>query len=268
MRCPNFTILRIEQFRSSQKTRESLESQRPTASTAYEFEFYYTDCEGGLSINGIRYPVKPGGFTCCKPGYLRRLHLPYECFFFNITTQDPEMQSFLDSLPDYGELTDHTEIIDLMEKLGSIKTRTSTEGRLQLSGYICLILGILAQQQYSVPTNPGHSTLLHQQTLLAADKYIREHLGEEMDLEVLAKHTNLHPTYFHKLFTAAFGHTPVQRLYWYRCLKAKEYLRDGSMSIAEIAAECGFSSQSFFTYKFKQLSGITPTQFRKQILDK
>ena len=73
------------------------------------------------------------------------------------------------------------------------------------------------------------------------------------------------PTYFHKLYTAAFGHTPTENHMRYRIRAAWAKLRDDNMTIAEIARMYGFASQSHFCRKFKQYSAQTPSQFRKSL---
>ena len=264
MQSPNFSLTRYGHFRSVLVTENSREVLKPVITPNYEFEFYYEDCPGGLTINGTRYPVKTGGFTCCKPGQLRKLNIPYTCYFFNIFTKDPLLTEVLDNLPDYGLLPEEysQKILNQCKEMQSILNTNSSEGELQIVGFICIILGILSQQLHLLPGLASHSTLMHQKALLEADNYLREHLTEDVDLEKLAKHANLHPTYFHKLFTAAYNATPTQQLYFHRIMTAQQLLSDGNMTLAEIAEECGFSSQSFFSSKFKESTGITPSAFR------
>jgi AraC-like DNA-binding protein len=40
-------------------------------------------------------------------------------------------------------------------------------------------------------------------------------------------------------------------------------LAEGNMSLAEIAAECGFSDQSHFTRTFTHATGIAPGRWRR-----
>ena len=91
------------------------------------------------------------------------------------------------------------------------------------------------------------------------------HPEEDVDLQKLADDSHLHPTYFHKLFTAAFGRTPAEYLMWYRVLLTREYLRDDNCSISEVAAKCGFSSPSYFSQKFRLYSSCSPSKYRKAI---
>ena len=109
---------------------------------------------------------------------------------------------------------------------------------------------------------------LHQKALLLAEQYIREHLAEPLTLEFLAAMCNLSPNYFHSIFTDFFHKTPAQFILDLRITAAKTGLLTGEYSLAELAADCGFSSQSYFCYKFKQVTGESPLQYRKKNLGK
>ena len=50
-----------------------------------------------------------------------------------------------------------------------------------------------------------------------------------------------------------------------RLSKARELLLSGDSSIEEISFVCGFSSVNFFRIKFKQIMGVTPLHYRKDI---
>ena len=48
-----------------------------------------------------------------------------------------------------------------------------------------------------------------------------------------------------------------------RLRKAAELLKEGGLSIAEIADKVGFNTPSYFTKSFKKLFGVLPTQYNK-----
>jgi AraC-like DNA-binding protein len=65
-------------------------------------------------------------------------------------------------------------------------------------------------------------------------------------------------------FKKHFGVTPRQ--HWHRCRLelAMEWLTSRpEMSLAEIATECGYSTQSLFNRHFRRLTGQTPGEFRR-----
>jgi AraC family transcriptional regulator len=47
-----------------------------------------------------------------------------------------------------------------------------------------------------------------------------------------------------------------------RVERAQQLLREGDLSLAEIAARAGFPDQSVFCRHFKRLVGVTPGRFR------
>lgn len=267
MDCPYFTITRVDSFRINtdpNRKMMDLNAEKGFWTADYELEFYFEDCEGGLTVDDVRYPVKKGYFTCCKPGQMRKMTLPYRCYFFNINTKDQELRKALDSLPMYAFSPRMDEIIEICKEMVAIQNRQVLQSRLLLEGGICKILGLLLSGHDSVPITEDPTVHRHQEILLAADRYIRDHLCENINLEQLSRGSNLHPTYFHKLFTAAFKKSPAEQLMWYRILAAMEMLSGDDRPVAEVASACGFSSQNYFSYKFKETTGLSPTQYRKQ----
>ncbi len=266
MHCPEFTIANCGVYDSVVSPAGKRARMEETVSS-YEFEFYDCDSPGGLMTDGVFYPARKGGFACTRPGQRQKMVLPYRCFFFNLRTQDPELCDLLDSLPNFTILWNSEQVLELFRQMLAIENRHSLESRLQLQSCVCRIVSLLSAYRQS-PGTTDHNTFLHQKTLLAADKYIREHLSEDLSLGRLAAMYNLDPTYFHKLYTAAFGETPAKRTLRYRIGAAKTKLVTTHASTEVLAAECGFSSQTYFCYKFKQVTGQTPMQYRREVLNR
>lgn len=235
--------------------------------SAYEFEFYTTDGPGGLRNDGVFYQARRGGCTLVKPGQVQSVVRPYRGYFLNIVTQDPELCDLLDHLPASFVLWNMNEVVKLFHQMIATEDQESLVSRMLLQGYACRILALLYQYRRN-PKSADSGVYQHRKTLLMADRYIRDHLSEELTLASLAKLCNLDPTYFHKLYTAAFGKTPAQRILGFRIAAAKTGLIEGNVSLGELACRCGFSSQTYFCYKFKQVTGMTPLQYRNQMLSR
>ena len=100
--------------------------------------------------------------------------------------------------------------------------------------------------------------------LRAVVEYIEENLDASQSLEQMAAVARLSPYHFARQFKAATGLPPHQYVIARRVERAKQLLQqDGDLSLAEIAAEAGFSDQSQFSHHFKRVVGATPGQFRK-----
>ena len=79
----------------------------------------------------------------------------------------------------------------------------------------------------------------------------------------MAAVARLSPYHFTRQFKAATGLPPHQYVIARRVERARYVLQQGrDLSLAEVAADAGFSDQSQFSRHFKRLVGVTPGRFR------
>ena len=83
---------------------------------------------------------------------------------------------------------------------------------------------------------------------------------------VLAAECNMSEVYFRKLFTEHFKISPKQYVIDVRIQEAKRMLAQGVYSVAAVSEQCGFSGPYHFCRVFKQRTGTTPTEYRKENL--
>lgn len=261
---PFFHITNFNVFDSSKMKRGRFMRESHMVSV-YEFEFYNEDCEGGHWLDGVFYPVKKGMCFLAKPGQHMRTEFPYKCAFINIRTEDDALREMLDGLPSFFAMMDCQRIMDYLHTMVALEKPKTIAGKLQLQSYACRVLARLERYRQNANFD-RRGTLQHQQNLLMIDRYIREHLSDDLSVERLAKMCNLDSTYFHKLYTAAFGITPAKRILQFRINAAKRGLIAGRISLGELASQCGFTSQSYFCYRFKQETGMTPLEYRDRQL--
>lgn len=121
-------------------------------------------------------------------------------------------------------------------------------------------LGILLLRKHSTLSVIRDLPLqkLTQTQISCIDAYIDAHLEKSMTLRELAASIGLSPSYFSKLFKYTMGIPPHQYVIKWRVEQAQHLLREGKMTIAEVAAKVGFTDQSHLTHHFKHLLGITP----------
>jgi AraC family transcriptional regulator len=104
---------------------------------------------------------------------------------------------------------------------------------------------------------------LPRKKLRAVIEYVEEHLDAGLTLEQIAAVAHLSPYHFARQFKASTGLPPHQYVIARRVERAQQLLREGDLSLAEVAAGAGFSDQSQFSQSFKRLVGVTPGQFRR-----
>lgn len=96
-----------------------------------------------------------------------------------------------------------------------------------------------------------------------AAAHIREHCGESLPVEELARIACMSPYYFQRCFRQQMGVTVHQYLNQQRVSRAKHLLVTTSLPVARIAELTGFSGSSHLTAVFKGMTGCTPKDYRR-----
>ena len=94
--------------------------------------------------------------------------------------------------------------------------------------------------------------------------YIEQHYAEDIKLADLTALVSWSPYYLLRVFHNEVGLPPHAYLENVRVREAQRLLA-GKSSIADVAYDTGFSSQSHFTTTFKRLIGVTPGQYAKEM---
>lgn len=109
----------------------------------------------------------------------------------------------------------------------------------------------------------NRSTEIYRRRINQVIDYLNDHLDRSVSLEELASVAFFSPFHFHRLFVAMMGETVNAFTNRMRNEKAARLLRFSERSVADISAECGFSSPATLSRSFKQYFGISPGRFRK-----
>lgn len=96
-----------------------------------------------------------------------------------------------------------------------------------------------------------------------AIEFIDSNLEKKLDLKELAKKFNLSYIYFSQLFKSEIGICFSKYLIKKRIKRAKELLRDDTLSIKEVSYKAGYKYISNFNHDFKKQTGLAPLEYRK-----
>ncbi len=92
---------------------------------------------------------------------------------------------------------------------------------------------------------------------------VEKHLQDgEYGVEQLAAELCMERTGLYKKLTALTGTTPVAFIRQIRLRNAALLLKEGHLTVNEIAEKTGFSSPSYFTKCFKKQYGVLPSEFK------
>jgi AraC family transcriptional regulator of arabinose operon len=97
-----------------------------------------------------------------------------------------------------------------------------------------------------------------------ATDYLIEHMAQPYDVEALARHCRVSTSRLEHLFSEHVGMGPRQFLEDIRMQRARQLLEHTLRSVAEIATEVGFADQGYFTRRFRQSIGVSPSEHRQR----
>jgi AraC-like DNA-binding protein len=95
--------------------------------------------------------------------------------------------------------------------------------------------------------------------------YINSHYTEKITVQSLSHMTGITEFHFCRVFKQLTGCTFTEYVNRLRLEKAAEYLQESTLSVTDIAFECGFESINYFSRLFTKLNHDTPSGFRKKI---
>ena len=94
-------------------------------------------------------------------------------------------------------------------------------------------------------------------------EYMDRHLNEKITISELAALLDLNRFHFIRAFKQAAGMPPLQFVIRRRVERAREFLTERGMSIAEVADRSGFGSPIQMTRAFRRVVGTTPSAIRR-----
>jgi AraC family transcriptional regulator len=99
--------------------------------------------------------------------------------------------------------------------------------------------------------------------LLRAVDYLHANVSRNLPLFEVAREAGVHPVHLSRVFRMRFKTTMGSLVTHLRVQRSCVPLAVGTMTLCDIAADCGFADQSHFSRVFKAMLGVTPVQFRQ-----
>lgn len=225
---------------------------------SYEIEFYTTSTNQSV-INGIRYPQKSGNVLVAKPGDVRYSMHAFRCYYAHFSCEDRQIVSLLQALPPVFAPRNEEKIRMIFEALVSREQGNNDAGKLYKQANLMSLIALLSLD-IATPCEGRYAR--YAEEVRGACEYMKQNLEQPLSLADIAAKACLSPGFFHKVFKDIMGQTPQAYLNAQRLTQAKQMLKGSNMPISQIAMACGFGSQSYLNYVFKQHTSQTPKAYR------
>jgi len=149
-------------------------------------------------------------------------------------------------------------LLELMERAAC-----GASERLYVDHAIAFLAAALAAPRRRTSRRPLDAPAL-KRVLDAIETMLEETPGEPPSLEALAGIAGLSVAEFARGFRTATGESPHAFLTRRRIERAQELLRGRSaLPLADLAVMLGFADQAHFSRRFRQVTGTTPSRFRR-----
>ncbi|MCP2277654.1 AraC-type DNA-binding protein [Nocardia amikacinitolerans] len=91
--------------------------------------------------------------------------------------------------------------------------------------------------------------------------------AEPLNLDELAAAAGVSKYHFLRAFAAVYGRTPAAYLAERRIERAQDLLRATNLTVTEVCMMVGYASLGSFSSKFRQLVGVTPSEYQAKFAD-
>lgn len=233
----------------------------------FEIE-YIINCDSDtvMYIDSESYSISPNTVIIRKPAQTSRSKSYFTCYFMHFALdKSSKYYDILINLPSIYSIINVDKYRGVFESIFRHSIKTSDKG----DDYILAKLLELVYYLKKDATR-NHKVIISQpprqiEYLQKAIAYMKENFNLNLNLNKLSEISGYTPNHFRQIFTQSMGVSPQKYLEDLRIQHAKYLLTRRDLTIAEVAYECGFSSQSYFSTLFKKYTLITPHEFRLSV---
>jgi len=99
----------------------------------------------------------------------------------------------------------------------------------------------------------------------SAQQYVQNHITEKLTVSVVADGIGVSASYLTALFHKHLAFSPGEYIRRIKLEKCKQLIREGQMNFTEISENLQYSTVHHFSRQFKQMFGLTPTEYAKSV---
>ena len=95
---------------------------------------------------------------------------------------------------------------------------------------------------------------------------VHARMEDDLSLDEMAQSVELSTAHFARMFRQSTGETPHQFVRRQKMERAKEMLRAPDARVLDVAVACGFKTQQHFAQVFREVCGVSPTEYRQDFV--
>lgn len=248
----------------------SLTAQQPHVSSRSNLSSYLFFCvthgAGTLVYNGRNFYLEEGScvFIDCTHSYSHTTspdHLwSLSWVHFNGATMPAIYEKYIErgGQPVFV-LQEMKMVEDIHNRLMTEAGGSSYMRDMLINQYLSELLVLIMEHSWN-PEEQVH----YRSDILAIKDYLDQNFRERITLDELENRFYLNKYHISKTFKEQFGSNISTYILNLRITRAKQLLRFSEKTVEEIADEVGLGSAAYFSQRFKEVEGVSPTKYREQ----
>ncbi|WP_169334361.1 helix-turn-helix domain-containing protein [Rubritalea marina] len=179
----------------------------------------------------------------------------------------PDLRSAIENSARANQVLGKVRSMSLTERgIVSDLCAPPVEGPAQRYWFMAKVLEILTHHLFAPTSTLGAQPFCsmvkqrNSERVAACNRWLEEHLDENLDLSQLAECVGCAPHYLSRQYKQQTGITLKQQHRKLRIEKAAELLEQGDYNVTEAAMEVGYSSLSHFSKAFHEETGRLPSE--------
>lgn len=164
-----------------------------------------------------------------------------------------------------AEVPWQASVLAAIRELSALAQAGGPTLELDVHAAVCGLWSTLFSHQSEIETlaKTENATLV-QARLRRMITHIEENFGCKLRLEDIARVASVSVSEALRCFREGVHTTPIDYLNQYRLKYARSRLLSTTLTVTEIAIECGFSSAAYFDRMFQRGFGVSPSAYRRQ----
>ena len=153
------------------------------------------------------------------------------------------------------------EAMQLLQRMLEAQTQNDTDRIFSLLTLLVLELrDMAAGAETDGQAVSGENTIIRK-----AQQYVQAHVMEKLTVPVVAAGVGVSASYLTALFHKHLAVSPGEYIRRIKLQQSKQMIREGRMNFTEISENLQYSTVHHFSRQFKQMFGITPTEYARGV---